>query len=630
MAPEQPHQLSPLFHRLGFTRFAPWPWGRALRSAIGIAGPLAIGFAVGSYLAAVWVVMGTLVAAAGEADEPYRARIRALLIAAPIAAAGYFTGYLTGLPYPLLIAAMAVIGFGGGLLSGFSTGLSVAAMQFLLVAALAIGLPREAIAPYWHPALLYLSGVFLHTIMIGIEAVTDRARPERNAIANLLQALATLAEATASAQPARSSQPARAAAISQLHALRAMGTNVRLAGSGATTNAIEAIAAAADEVLFDLLATSDGPKLQHAAASLAAMGKAISQRTSVTAALGQPAANAGGLERLAEAISAWLSLQSGGTPIKTDHEASGSLKKRVLGRSNILNALALGLCVGISYAAKYLNDASHWFWIPLTVALVMKPDFGSVFSRAAQRTAGTVIGVLIGIAVLRLFPIGMPLMLGIAALALLLPWAKSTSYAIKAVVMTPLILILVDLIQPAAGAENYAWQRLTDTIIGGAIVIIFGYLIWPHRRDREIQASFAACLSALADFLLATSQSDHVRFEQAGNIAYNRLASLRATLDQYAIEPAPTSHQAEIWLSTVATAERLCDRIAAHGATTAGDSGPLSASAEALRNLTEAVPALPATGNPFLDAVNEDIRRLVATLEMVSPKPESPLQPKPA
>src|SRR5229473_8552008 len=36
--------------------------------------------------------------------------------------------------------------------------------------------------------------------------------------------------------------------------------------------------------------------------------------------------------------------------------------------------------------------AAAAYWVPLTVAIVLKPDYGSVFARALQRGIGTVVG----------------------------------------------------------------------------------------------------------------------------------------------------------------------------------------------------------------------------------------------
>src|SRR3712207_7799262 len=47
---------------------------------------------------------------------------------------------------------------------------------------------------------------------------------------------------------------------------------------------------------------------------------------------------------------------------------------------------------------------SRPYWVLLTVAIVLKPDFGSVFTRAVQRGAGTLLGVLLGSALLAVLP----------------------------------------------------------------------------------------------------------------------------------------------------------------------------------------------------------------------------------
>lgn len=50
----------------------------------------------------------------------------------------------------------------------------------------------------------------------------------------------------------------------------------------------------------------------------------------------------------------------------------------------------LSLCTALAYSALYLRPIPQGYWIPPTVALVMKPDLGSVFARAMLRSIGTV------------------------------------------------------------------------------------------------------------------------------------------------------------------------------------------------------------------------------------------------
>ncbi|QDQ86377.1 FUSC family protein [Alcaligenaceae bacterium SJ-26] len=144
----------------------------------------------------------------------------------------------------------------------------------------------------------------------------------------------------------------------------------------------------------------------------------------------------------------------------------------------VQQALALALCLGVAYSARWLDGSPHWFWIPLTVGLVMKPDFGSIYDRALQRIIGTVVGVIVGALVLAAVPKGYLFVLIMALLAGVLPWAMQRSYILQAVFLTPLILMLVDVIAPGTGSVDDALQRLLDTVIGGVVVILLGCLPW--------------------------------------------------------------------------------------------------------------------------------------------------------
>ena len=61
------------------------------------------------------------------------------------------------------------------------------------------------------------------------------------------------------------------------------------------------------------------------------------------------------------------------------------------------------------------------YWVLLTVAIVLKPDFGSVFTRAVQRGAGTLLGVLLGSTLLAVLPHDAWVLVAMAGFAALLP-----------------------------------------------------------------------------------------------------------------------------------------------------------------------------------------------------------------
>ena len=140
-------------------------------------------------------------------------------------------------------------------------------------------------------------------------------------------------------------------------------------------------------------------------------------------------------------------------------------------------ALTLAACLAIAYASKYLIHASHWFWVPLTVGLIMKPDLGNVFDRSIQRCIGAALGVLIATLILHFFPKDLWLAFFLALLAGVLPWCMARSYIFQAISLTPLVLILVDTIAPTLHNINYSGQRFIDTVLGAIIVLVGGHLV---------------------------------------------------------------------------------------------------------------------------------------------------------
>lgn len=322
---------------------AKWRWGRAVRAAVCVGAPFAAGLMFGDIMTGMWIAMGCLMMATGESYAPYRQVYLTILISAPIGAIGYLLGYLGALPWGMVVVGMMVVGLVAGIVSGRSHAMSLGAMQTLLLASIAVGVP--AIAPFWQPAILYLAGAMFYALVLGIEVLM----------------FGWHAQDDVPAPPAIASEPVT-------HASR------------------------------DTMP--------------------------------------------------WA------------------------------QACALALCLGVAYSAHWFYLAPHWFWIPLTVGLVMKPDLGSIRDRSLQRIIGTLGGVAVGAVLLGFVGKGYVFVLVMAALAGVLPWAMQRSYVLQAVFLTPLILMLVDVIVPGTGDADFALQRLIDTVIGSAIVLLVGYLPW--------------------------------------------------------------------------------------------------------------------------------------------------------
>ncbi|MDQ0504780.1 FUSC family protein [Xanthobacter agilis] len=563
---------------------APWPWGRAVRAAFCVGAPFSVGYACDAIITGMWISMGTLMMAAGEPAGSYRFVFRQLALSGLIGALGYLAGGLAGLPWGVTVAAMAALGFLGGVLSGYGAIWSLGSMQALLVASIAIGVP--GIGPYWWLSVLYLVGMAFYMAVLAVEALLFPQRPQRQAQAALIGALARLADVRAQGDAAAAGgtvEAARQKVTDGLSALAALMLESRSSNGGHDGEAdrLAALLQGCDTLFAAILWCPDRETLRAAVARLDALAAAVAHGRAPEGAPPEGARDP--VADTVRAVTATMRAVAESSP--PSDAARGSVRAggrlgMTLGRTldrlapgwdNLRAALALGLCMGLAYAAHWVDRQSHWFWIPLTVSLVMKPDLGSVFARAVLRCVGTIGGAAFGAAVLVLLPKGQPVILVIAALAAVLPWTMRRSYVLQAVVLAPLVLLLVDIIEPGPRNMDYAAQRVLDTFIGGAIVLVFGYFLWPRARGRRLARSFHGAKALLADYLLAAcglrpgsgpsiGLSDHRRR------IYGRLADMRTGLRTAMMEPPPACTEAGAWFPIVAGAERLCDRITAFSA----------------------------------------------------------------
>lgn len=529
---------------------ARWPWARSVRAAVAVTTPLLIAALAGDPGVGLWVAMGALLAASGERPGAYPVRLRKLAASAPLAAAAFLLGALSAFPPVVIVVVMAALAFASAIVSGISATLSAATMQAMLIAALAIGLPQ--VAPYWPAALLFLSGAALYAVLLAIEMLFARRRPEREALVGVLRALEALARHRAARSPA---DPAdRARVLRALDAYGAVALADRGAAQGPTRDFGRAggVARAADQLLARLLAHDAVPQLcAQTADRLAVVAVAVAQRRR------PPERHAPTLTRLRlleAAIFGPVSLDVG--------EARPAHRGFAVGRALYASALRLALCTALGYTAMFVVPIERGYWIPLTIALVMKPDLGSVFARAVLRSVGTVGGAAFAALVGGVTGAPLGAVAVIAVLVLTLPWAIARSYALQALVLTPIIMIMLGMVDPAHEPGALTGPRILTTVLGGAIVIVAGYLPWPSARHVHVADRFDGALRTLAEYADAVaSRADASHVATARHAAYARLSDTATALQRLLSEPPPAGTEAFAWLPVVSAAERVADRL---------------------------------------------------------------------
>src|SRR5581483_4166547 len=77
-----------------------------------------------------------------------------------------------------------------------------------------------------------------------------------------------------------------------------------------------------------------------------------------------------------------------------------------LGSAACRHALRLATCVAAGDAFARVLNLNRFYWLPMTVAILLKPDFTATFSRGVLRLAGTFTGLVFATALFHLLPAG--------------------------------------------------------------------------------------------------------------------------------------------------------------------------------------------------------------------------------
>lgn len=633
---------------------AKWPVGRSLRISIGIGVPLAIGFHTGHELIFMWITIAVMLQSTGEGGGSYRSLFRITTISSAIGSLGFLTGYLWFLPAPFAVAILTALAFIAGIVNSYGAAYSKGTLQAFIAASVSYGLAPDihSAIPFWQASCLYLVGTAFYALMLGTEALIDKRRPQRQQLSDYLVALSALAATRATnshSEPHNTAVEAqRRVAIDKYKALYDTLLSSRSANeTRSKENRINAdILQSGDAVFSSILANDSNEHLSAAADWLQTAAQAVLHHHALPDC---PASLLSGSRLGERIIDLTESMAAAGRlrdkashrmPSTTD--ASPARNKRpalkldhlIVGPEVRKVAAKLALCMGLAFSAQFVVHDNHWYWIPLTVSLVMKPELGSVFVRAVLRTIGTSIGVVIGTLILMIVPKGTFLLLVLVALASCMPWAMQRSYALLSLLITPLVLILVDLVTPGTATINYAGQRLTDTIIGGSIVLVFGYFLWPRTHGKQLSDAYSSAMKSLADYFFMACSADPASSGSVRLDVYSRLSDLRTQLQKQLSEPPPVDREAAQWFPLVVAAERLADRITVYIENLQPDTPPpdptrvesLTAHMGAIISDHHLLTGKESTSdNPFLDAIVDDLNAISRQLEaVITPLPHSP------
>lgn len=587
----------------------PVPWRDVVRFAVTVPAPLAVAVVVAGGVepgpvlgAGVFTTTGALAASLAPQSGPLRDRLRRIAAAAVFGGIGLVVGQFAGGGGWLTVVLIAALSVLAALLSAVNSALSLGALQLLIYTALASGLVTPL--PAAVEVAFFAVGAAWATLTTLIQARTEATDPDRTAVATVFTRIGELLAAVGTPQ-AEDARRTLTTSLNQAYD-RVIRSRSRLAGrsrelselAGVLNSAAPLVEGAVAAARSGTPADPQDVAAVHALAAALTGARELSRDRPPALEAGPPVARAvrHGV-RLIWNVVGDPEERTGAAALRPEPEG-WRIRLRELADRTLASpesrafAIRLALCMSVAEIARQYLPIERPYWVLLTVAIVLKPDFGSVFTRAVQRGAGTLLGVLLGSAVLGLLPHDAWVLVPMAGFAALLPWARDTNFGLFSVFQTPVIILLLDLALPTGA--GLVGARLTDTLIGCAIVLVFGYLLWPQTWRAPLDEALRATTVALDAFVDAAFTGSPADRRRARRRTYRALTELQTQLQRLLAEPPPISTRAAAWYPVIVQLERAADAvteavIATRGGEPAPDLAQVAVLRRAIRRLEDDV-----------------------------------------
>jgi uncharacterized membrane protein YccC len=653
---------------------APTPWGTMARAVLAVWAPLALGFATGRRDLGLLPALGGLLSVMIDSSGPYWPRVERIVAAAVLGGApGLLIGSLIHGHGWVAVLAIVLVAAVSAIISRLGAIGSVTGLQLFIYSAIGLG-PLGTLRPWWHTGLQFLAGVVWALLLMTPAYLLSPRSAERKAVAEVYYTIARALRLIGTPGIAG----ARTTVIGALNtAYDAMLTD-RAVASGrskrdmhlmAVLNAshqfVEAAAAlrvsgervpplVADDVerLGDAVLDEGGP----GSGVLGFGGRRRAPARPQLPFIPPPWSGSAGALALREAMANLVRVLAGNWAPPPPDETPGLLSRArswatrvrmqlIGGRVAWEFTIRLTLCTGVAAVISEVLPLTRSYWVVLTVGIIMKPDYGSVFARAVQRGAGTVVGAVLGAAILAVVPYGPWLLVPFGVLAALMPYAKVRNFGLVATFLTPLVVLIIDIFQVAGW--RLAEERLVDTLVASGVVLLIGYAPWPSAWQANLPGQFAGTLRAVSaymdDALVATPTARIASTGTATSLpsvpdeapgvpsrlrryAYRSLSNLRAEFQRTLSEPRAVSRRVTAWWPAVVALDEVMDVVTAtvvaigQGASVPAASsvhaltGALRAVADAIETSTPPRVTGPLPTDPQLEVVTAAVRSVLSVL----------------
>jgi uncharacterized membrane protein YccC len=226
------------------------------------------------------------------------------------------------------------------------------------------------------------------------------------------------------------------------------------------------------------------------------------------------------------------------------------------GSTVLRHAVRTAVLVSGSDLVLRLANVDRGYWVPLTIMVVLRPDFATTFQRAIMRVAGTVVGLFAATALVHWVPGGQWYAIGlIAVLFFGMRLAGPGNLAIGAACLAGLVVVLLSLVgvQP----HSTVVRRGVDTVIGGALAVV-AILLRPSWERDVLADRLADLLRAYREYAMTVADLafDPGRLQRARSAARLARTNAESSVDRAAGEPVASRVQVELGRAVLAHTHR--------------------------------------------------------------------------
>ena len=602
--------------RFDSTKLSPY---RALRNSIGVVLPLVVGYALNMPRGGVVVASGALNVAYSDGSDPYAQRAKRMISSSVLCALAVLLGGLFGARPVAAMSIATLWAFATGMFVAVSTtaaDLGVISLVTLLIYAVQQLTSHQTLIS----AGLALAGGLLQILLSIALWPVRRYEPERRALGNFYAELARVAEQrlnTTSAPPSTAESGQAQEALSgldreagieavryrallnqaeriRLSLLMISRLHLRMQRESPLHDAVQILGEYLKQIavvlrtIGDSLNSGTPPKSsQENLGSMESLSLRLRRETkdlppSFLAAVAKDARFQ--MDALNGQVRSAVDLATNTTPAGQAEYAKQEAQQPIwlrfggvlatlranlnLQSSAFRHAVRLAAMVALG---NILERSFYWrrsYWLPMTIVLVLKPEFATTFSRGLLRISGTIVGLFLATALFHFLPntVAVQILL-IFAITLILRWIGPANYGIFGVAISALVVLLIAI--TGVSPKELIWARGINTAAGGTLALL-AYWIWPTWERTRVSERIAQMLEAYRDYYRVLTESylrneniDARELDDARMKARLARSNLETSIDRLSVEPGTTAEQMNRLNALLASSHRFVHSVMA-------------------------------------------------------------------